>query len=322
MTRATRWTVGAFVFVLGFAGLIAVGLEWPEELGIEPPEGFSSPRDAVLYGTLPDELSESSGVAVSRSQPGVLWTHNDSGNRQILFAIDSTGRILGRFAVEGARLRDWEDIALGPCLSLETRDRNPSPGCLYLADTGDNMRRRDEVRVYVVSEPNVAAAGRTPAEGTVQVDSLIRISYGDGRYNVEALAVDGGGNVYLINKGPGIAVKVMRIRRTEMTGQPVTPEVMTELDVTPMRFLGRLVTGAAITPDGSRMVVRTYIELLFYRFDQAGIPLADGPPCFLGLLEPQGEAVDFLTDETVVTTSEALAGRPGTIYGVTCSQGV
>ena len=35
---------------------------------------------------LPDELSESSGLAVSRAQPGVLWSHNDSGDGPNVYA--------------------------------------------------------------------------------------------------------------------------------------------------------------------------------------------------------------------------------------------
>jgi len=38
---------------------------------------FQSPR-----------LIESSGVAVSHTYPGVLWTHNDSGDGPYLYATD------------------------------------------------------------------------------------------------------------------------------------------------------------------------------------------------------------------------------------------
>lgn len=312
MTRAARWTVGVLAGVAGLVGLLALAVELPPELGVEPPEGFNTPQGAVLYGTLPPELSESSGVAVSRNQPGVIWTHNDSGNDQILFAIDSTGRVLGRFEVDGVRLRDWEDLAIGRC--PEGAHSQVDASCLYLSDTGDNMRRRSEGRIHVVVEPIVDGE-----EEIVQVVRTIRVTYGQ-PYDVEALAVDTAGNLFLANKGPGEPVKLMRVPAAglAMTDQAVMVEEVAELDVVPMRFLGRLVTGAAISADGARLVVRTYIELLFYRFGPDGMPISEGPPCFLGLLEPQGEAVDFLNEQTVLVTSEALAGRPGTIYGITC----
>src|SRR5262245_44719285 len=75
---------------------------------------------------LPDVV-ESSGLAISRRTPGVLWTHNDSGSDAVLFAIDKDGRLLGRVRVP-VRTRDWEDVSAARC---------PSGDCLYIADIGD-----------------------------------------------------------------------------------------------------------------------------------------------------------------------------------------
>ncbi len=86
-------------------------------------------------GTLRDrDLRESSGVAVSHRDPGVLWSINDSGNPATLFATDTLGRPLAAIAVTGAENVDWEAIAAGPCGTAGT--------CLYIADTGDNRERR------------------------------------------------------------------------------------------------------------------------------------------------------------------------------------
>src|SRR5690606_23341674 len=45
------------------------------------------------------ELSETSGIAVSRGQEGVLWTHTDSGTEPVLYALDGAGRILARVPI-------------------------------------------------------------------------------------------------------------------------------------------------------------------------------------------------------------------------------
>ena len=50
-----------------------------------------APRVLEELGRLPPELRESSGLAVSRTQPGVLWSHNDSGDAPTLYAIDVKG---------------------------------------------------------------------------------------------------------------------------------------------------------------------------------------------------------------------------------------
>ncbi|HEX9611134.1 MAG TPA: hypothetical protein VF978_04545, partial [Gemmatimonadales bacterium] len=90
-------------------------------------------------------LTESSGVAVSRTHTGVLWTHNDSGDGPYLYATDLRGGDRGFLRVSGAEAIDWEDMALGPCPLRGT--------CLYLADTGDNLEVRPSVTVYAVPEP-------------------------------------------------------------------------------------------------------------------------------------------------------------------------
>src|SRR2546427_5041371 len=62
---------------------------------------FQSPR-----------LIESSGVAVSHAYPGVLWTHNDSGDGPYVYATDLHGTDRGALLVPGAQAIDWEDISL------------------------------------------------------------------------------------------------------------------------------------------------------------------------------------------------------------------
>ena len=62
-----------------------------------------------------DVLRESSGIAVSRTTPGLLWTHNDSGDRAMIYATNFEGAILAGSRVRGAEARDWEDISVGPC---------------------------------------------------------------------------------------------------------------------------------------------------------------------------------------------------------------
>jgi hypothetical protein len=52
---------------------------------------FESPR-----------VVESSGVAVSRAYPDVLWTHNDSGDGPYLYATDLHGKDRGAVQVSGA----------------------------------------------------------------------------------------------------------------------------------------------------------------------------------------------------------------------------
>src|SRR5262245_47348404 len=62
---------------------------------------------------LPD-LSEASGLALSRRTPGVLWSINDSGDT-LLHALNTDGRLLGSVRVTGAAVKNWEAVATARC---------------------------------------------------------------------------------------------------------------------------------------------------------------------------------------------------------------
>jgi hypothetical protein len=257
-------------------------------------------------------ISESSGIVVSRQFAGILWTHNDGGNAPYLFATDTLGRRLGTWVVAGSDNRDWEDIAAGPC---------PDGGrCLYLGDVGDNRDRRPTVRIYRVREPNPNAMpadsiGETPAA------AVLTFQYPDGPTDVEAMYLDASGTVYLISKGGSGPVTHYRLPADAWgADHPVTAERVGRFPIDPgtTRLAG--VTGADLSADGHRLVVRTYRELFFYAVDVSGA-VGDGPvtTCPILGLESQGEGVAWLDDGRVALTSErGVLGR-GTVAVVHCS---
>ncbi len=256
-------------------------------------------------GTLPAALAESSGVAASRAHPGVFWTHNDSDGDAVLFAIDTAGTVLGRVRVTGARNRDWEDLALGPC---------PAGECLYIADTGDNRGERDEVALYRVPEPAPDAAATAPAE-------RFRLRYPGERLDTEALYVLPGGRVHLISKGRNEPVTLFRYPGELRAEETVELRRVGALSHGPVG-LPYQVTGAGAAPDGRWVAVRTYTAVQVYRvgwrgrlrprFAGAGIDVQ-------ALAEPQGEAVAVTADGAIVLTSEAgPRGVPGTVARIEC----
>ena len=252
-------------------------------------------------------LTESSGVAVSRTLDGILWTHNDSGDEPLLYATDLSGAVRGVFRITGAQAVDWEDIALGPCPD-EPRS------CLYIADTGDNFESRPSVDLYIVPEPTSVPL---PADSLLTLTARrLRVRYADGPHDVEALAVSSTGEVMLISKGRTGSVGLYRLRTIPPDTAILRLEPSEQLAIVPQRSFGRLVTGAAISPNGGELVVRTYVDLVFYRLEDGG--LSDQAVCWLGVRDLQGEGVDFLDDSTLVLTSESVAGRPGTVARVRC----
>ncbi len=253
-------------------------------------------------------VNESSGVAVSRTQPGVIWTHNDSGDEARIFATNLSGDHLGTFEVRGAKARDWEDIALGPC---------PENGksCLYIADTGDNNARRRSVVVYVIPEPLVDGDGDQKRK--TEKARAIEIQYPTGPVDVEAIAVSAEGDMYLVSKGQQGRIVAFRLVADSVEAGVVTP-VADTLPIQPQPALGRWVTGAALAPGANLMAIRTYTEIFFFTRVSSGRLQFTGDFCRLGTRQPRGEAIDFLDDSTLVLTTEGARGRRGLLARVRC----
>jgi hypothetical protein len=263
-------------------------------------------------GTLRDsDLSESSGVAASRRHPGVLWSINDSGHPASLFATDTLGRSLGVIAVTGARNVDWEAVAAGPCEA-------PQGTCLYIADTGDNRERRESVRLYRVPEP---AVGPGAPRATARAAAL-RVRYPGGPRDVEAVFVDGGGAVHLVSKGWDRVVHHYRVPAAAWRRGEATAEAMDSLPLAVGRAAGRLVTDAAVSPDGSIVAVRTYAEVFLFRLAPDGELVAGARvACELGALDLLGEGIDWLDSHRLVLTSEGVLGTAGTVSVARCPAG-
>lgn len=241
-------------------------------------------------------LTESSGVAPSRRRPGVYWTLNDSGDEPVLYATDSTGRDLGFVRVSGARNVDWEYLAIGPCVvSKDT--------CLYVADIGDNHASRRYVVIYRVPEPEPPAGPGDTLRSMPVLDSIV-LRYPDHPHDAEALAVDRRGALLLVTKDR--FGQAWLFRTTPGDGGAVVFEPALPLPVTIDLVRGRLVTGAALSPDGGVLVVRTYVSLHFFgRGDEAfDVPLTPPEGIPIPVVEAQGEAVAFDGPGRLVLTSE------------------
>ncbi len=252
------------------------------------------------------DLTESSGVAASRSHAGILWTHNDSGHPATLFATDTSGARLGRWTIPGAGSVDWEDIALGPC---------PRGSCLYIGDIGDNGERRASVTIYRIPEPDPGSAGGA----TAAPDSLV-VTYPDRPRDVEALFVDDAGAVWLVSKGRSEGIFLYRLPAEAWNAGTATAERVDSLPLPHDFPAGKVVTGAAIAPDQRTVIVRSYRDLYFFLRDPRGVLIPAPPPnrCDILGVEVQGEAVDWWDESTLVLTSEGEGGDRGSVRLVRC----
>ncbi len=295
---ATRWTVG----LLALFGLLAGAAH------AQAP----SPTCRVASGMsrLPD-LPEASGLAASRRTPGVLWSHNDSGD-PFVFALTSTGTVRDRVRVTGASVGDWEDIAVAAC---------PQGSCLYISDTGDNTAQRRAITVYRVPEP---AAGATQTERA----EAMRATYADGPQDAEALLVLPSGQLLIVTKGSTGAVALYRFPSGFQAGTAVSLERVATL----IAAVGRgnnsrtarpsRVTGGDVSIDGRWIVLRTGTTVQFYDARQfaAGTIREVSRLDVSSLREPQGEGVAFTASSKVWLAGEGGGkSQPGSLARLSCT---
>jgi len=247
----------------------------------------------VGVADLPAMLAEASGIARDPRRADLFWVHNDSGNDPVLYAVDTTGALAGQVAITGVTNRDVEDIAVASCAE---------GWCLFYADMGDNLAVHDQVYVHRLPLPALPSDAAVPSEPVSPLMTYTLV-YPGGPRDAESLFVDSErGELGVVTKGRNGQVEfyVADIQTLESVDGPVVLERVGRLDV-PIHgdVSAQYVTAADLSPDGTRLAVRSYTVL--YLFDWAGSAVFDTlvTPASAPLtpaLEPQGEGLAFATD--------------------------
>ena len=208
-------------------------------------------------------LPEISGLVESGRLAGHFWALNDSGNAPELIAFDRAGERRARVQLEGVRNIDWEDLAAFQV------DGEPM---LAIADCGDNFKRRQQVQLILLPEPD-------PLQDAIVRPQQVRsLYYPDGARDCEALVAEPGGQRFLlIDKGePRTHVyatdsgseRLQRIAEIQHRHPQAPPPVL------PISGRYRAAVSAAdLDVTGSRLLVLTYTHWLVYQ-RAAGEPWA------------------------------------------------
>ncbi|MGC5029678.1 hypothetical protein [Micromonospora sp. DT229] len=243
-------------------------------------------------------LREMSGLVVTRNGYIVINDSTDQADRKRVFYLNKDCQVVRDVGFSGAGPFDTEDLALSP-------DKKK----LWIADTGDNVtsrQRRERVAVWSM-----------PVNGSEQ-PKLHRLAYPDGKpRDAEALLIGDDNLPLIITKvtagkaeifAPDGALKTGDTEPVPMKklGDITLPKTDTE---NPLSTFGRVaITGAARSPDGSRVVLRTYADAFEYDVQNGDIvgALTNGSPRVTALADPFGEAISYSTDgKTFLTVSDA-----------------
>jgi hypothetical protein len=86
---------------------------------------------------LPSIIDESSGLAFYNDT--LLITHNDSGDKPLLYFFTLRGKLVHTLFIENALNEDWEDIT------------SDNQGNIYIGDIGNNNNKRKDLKIYKIS---------------------------------------------------------------------------------------------------------------------------------------------------------------------------
>jgi hypothetical protein len=246
------------------------------------------------------QLPEASGLTVGRGADAPLFAINDSG-KPVLTVLDRSGKVTGEIALNGTKLEDWEDISAGSC------GTGADGTCLFIADIGDNNRRRAHVTVLRLPQP---AAGTSTAAAA----DAFEFAYPDGAHDAEATFVTADGQLFLVTKDRKSA-NLYRAPHPLRSGSAGRLSRVGEIAL-------ERVTDADTSPDGRWTALRNNHELLFFRTADliAGTTKDPIRVDLAHLGEPQGEGVTLGADGAVYLVGEGGGnGRPGTFTTLTCT---
>jgi hypothetical protein len=244
-------------------------------------------------------LNELSGMVATEKGFVVI---NDSSpteaGKKVFFLTDKC-KIDDSKSYSGNGPRDTEDLA-----------QSPDGKTLWIADVGDNDRDRGTVGLWSM-----------PSDGSKQ-PKIHRFSYPDGdKHDSEALLLNGDGTPIIVTKEVGrpaglyVPASTMKTENTEGVPLKRVGEIAVPPSTTPtgVPFGRGSIDGGAVSPDGSRVALRTYSDALEWDVTGGDVLAAlKGKPRVTPLPnERQGETIAYTADGKEFLTVSDMQGETG-----------
>jgi len=241
------------VFLIEEMSLAAICSKWSE-----------GQKSGALDHTL---INEASGIEASDHFPGRLYHINDSGGGQYFYITDARGNKTKKIRMEGVtpKRSDFEDLSLGGCFKNKT--------CIFIADIGDNRKRRESVEIIIIEELEKYGDSVYPIK-------RLKLVYPDQSHNAEGMAVHPNGDIYIITKEEDLdeseayPAKLYRIQSEKWQNtknKMQLLEYVAEIDFPNLNpsgtAYGQVVSAFDIAPDGKSFLVLTYENAFEFNID-------------------------------------------------------
>lgn len=222
---------------------------------------WSTPQKVGTLDT--NRLKEASGLALSKQFPDRFYHHNDSGSGGYFYVTDLSGAHTKQIAFTYQKVRDIEDISVGPCDSGQ---------CIFLGDIGDNDSNRPSVDLWVIPETE-------KLQGVEQTAKKITLTYPDGPHNAESLSVHPvTGDVYILTKElrhkerRADPAKLFKLSKASLGQANAQLELVGSVDLPWINYnygiFGQIATSMDISPDGKNLLVLTYDNAVEIKLDK------------------------------------------------------
>jgi len=228
------------------------------------------------------DLEEVSGMVFGNTHPERIYVHNDSGDKPIVYVLDTLGNRIGKIKLLDVKNRDWEEIAIGP-------GRNNLSN-IYIGDIGDNKAEHKDIAMLRFAEP-------TNLDAEVVVEKLI-LNFPNGAMDAESMFVDPiSSDIYLFSK-----------REKLTTIFKVSQEAFDQKNATLVKVGKLTFTGAVaadISQDGKQILIKNYFSIFYWErnlHETIEETLLKEPLELPYSPEPQGEAIGFTSDGSAFYT--------------------
>jgi len=253
---------------------------------IIPNDSFENAQDLDIIEN--KQINEASGIVASYRNKGLLWTHNDSGDKNRIFSMDASGKGIREFYLEGANNRDWEAISMATF---------PEGSFIYVGDIGDNNNGFAESVIYRVQEPEINTS--TPQSSTLKNVQKITYKYSDGARDAEAFLIDQSSkDIYIISKRES-SKRLYRLTFPQSYTQTMTAEFVQELTFSAGLGTPLYIVDGNVSVDNKEIIIKNYLQIFNWRRNaNESIPdaLKRTPKMQPYLAEPQGEGICYAQD--------------------------
>lgn len=262
-----------------------------------------SGNDLKTLYSLPKKLKEVSGITYF-PETNIIYTLEDSGNKNALYAINSKGKIEKTITISNASNVDWEDI---------TKDK---AGNIYIGDFGNNDNKRRDLCIYKVAK-NQLSKDVASAEYKISFSYPEQTEFPPKKkemfYDVEGF-FEQNGYFYLFtknrSKGFDGTAFIYKIRNAAGTQKAVKIGEFKTCN----NYNHCVLTSASISPDGKKVALLSHDKVLLFKGFKGDL-FHKGTQTQIELNHfSQKEAIVFKDNNTLLIADEKADKIGGNVY--------